>query len=261
MWKSFLISSFFSILSIYVSGQTKNTPSKTLEAVCIVGSDVGESYETRTEEISAYLESQHVKVHRFYDGNNNWEKIKKAAGNCTFFIYSGHGTNLGLDGGYGGIVINEFISAERILNELKFNNQPIVIYQSACGSAGSSSHDVGDIGIKEAYRRVVGTATPFLLIGAKGFYANNYIGGALDFINHIMDGKSLDEAFLATTEMWNNIEKKEKITDKRLSSIFQIGISSDKEHLYSSSKRKGYNIAYVGIPTFKINEAAILSKK
>jgi hypothetical protein len=261
MWKSFLISSFFSILSIYVSGQTKNTPSKKLEAVCIVGSDVRESYETRTEEISAYLESQNIKVHRFYEGNNNWEEIKKAAENCTFLIYSGHGTHLGLDGGFGGMVVDDFISAEQIMNELRFKKDAIVVYQSACGGAGSSAGDQGDIGLKTAESRIVGTATPFLLSGAKAYYANNYYGGALNFVKGMLEGKSVHESFINTAQTWTRIEKNQAYSDKRLSAINHIGITSENDYNKSSSKRKSYSIAYVGIPTFKINEAAILSKK
>ena len=261
MWKPFLILLFLIFAPLFIIAQTKNPAAKKHEAVCIVGSDVGYDYETRTEEIAEFLEAKNIKVHRFYDGNNNWDQIKRVAENCSFFIYSGHGTNLGLDGGYGGIVVDNFISAQQIVKELKFKKDAIVVFQSACGSAGSSSGDQGDIGVKKACDRVIGTATPFLLSGAKVFYANNYIGGAKDFVSNILEGKTINEAFITTTETWNKIEKNDQLIDKRLSPIFQIGISSEKQWNKANSKRKGYHIAYVGVPNFKLNELNLLSKK
>ncbi len=250
MYNSFFFAAslFFTLISL---GQ--NTPSKKLEALCIVGSRVGQSYEDRTEEIAEFLESKNVKVHRFYDGNNNWNKIKKAAENCTFFIYSGHGTYLGLDGGFGGMVVEDFISAQQIVDELKFKKDAIVIYQSACGGAGSSANDEGDLDLETAEERVVETATPFLLAGAKAYHANNYFGGALDFLKNLLGGKSVNESYISTAETWNTIEKNERLKSNRLPSIYYVGISSDDS--------QEFNVAYVGIPTFKLTELNLISKK
>lgn len=261
MSKPLIVFFVFIFFSECVRAQANNYPTKKLEAVCIVGSRVGDSYEERTEEIAEFLESHNVKVHRFYDGNNDWNSIKKAAENCTFFIYSGHGTFLGLDGGFGGMVIEDFISAQQIMNELKFKKDAIVVYQSACGGAGSSAGDQGDIGLKTAESRIIGTATPFLLSGAKAYYANNYYGGALNFVKGMLEGKSVNESFINTAQTWTRIEKNQTYSDKWLAAVNHIGITSDKDYNKSSSTGKSYSIAYVGIPTFKINEAAILSKK
>jgi hypothetical protein len=250
MYKSFF---FAASLFITLFSLSQNTPSKKLEALCIVGSRVSQSYEDRTEEIAELLESQNVKVHRFYDGNNNWEKIKKAAENCTFFIYSGHGTVLGLDGGFGGLVVEDFISAQQIVDELKFKKDAIVIYQSACGGAGSSADDEGDLDVETAEERVVETATPFLLAGAKAYHANNYFGGALDFLKNLLGGKTVSESYITTAETWNTIEKNERLKSNRLPSIYYVGISSDNS--------QEYNAAYVGIPTFKLTEPYLISKK
>jgi hypothetical protein len=250
MYKSvFLAASLF--ITLISLGQ--NSGSKKLEAVCIVGSRVSQSYEDRTEEIAEFLESKNVKVHRFYDGDNNWNKIKKAAENCSFFIYSGHGTVLGLDGGFGGLVVEDFISAQQIVDELKFKKEAIVIYQSACGGAGSSAGDQGDIGLETAEERVVETATPFLLAGAKAYHGNNYFGGALEFLENIFQGNTVNESFINTAEMWNTIEKNTRLKNPRLPSIYNVGISSDKS--------EEYNVAYVGIPTFKLTELNLISKK
>jgi hypothetical protein len=250
MYNSFFFAAslFFTLISL---GQ--NTTSKKLEALCIVGSRVGQSYEDRTEEIAEFLESKNVKVHRFYDGNNNWNKIKKATENCTFFIYSGHGTYLGLDGGFGGMVVEDFISAQQIVDELKFKKDAIVIYQSACGGAGSSADDEGDLDLETAEERVVETATPFLLAGAKAYHANNYFGGALDFLKNLLGGKTVSESYITTAETWNTIEKNERLKSNRLPSIYYVGISSDDS--------QEYNVAYVGIPTFKLTDLNLISKK
>jgi hypothetical protein len=260
MSKSFILFVAFIIFSECILAQVSNYPEKKLEAVCIVGSSVGTSYEERTEEIAVFLESNNVKVHRFYDGNNNWDRIKKAAENCTFFIYSGHGTTAGMDGGFGGMVIENFISASTIKEELVFKNQPLVIYLNACGSAGSSADDVGDIGSLEAQKRIVGTATPFILIGAKGFYANNYFGGAKMFVNNMLDNMNINEAFLKNIYSLKVI-KNEPIKDKRISSIYNIAFTTDRVYDKTKKKYRGYDIAYVGIPTYRLNVSQILSKK
>lgn len=249
MNKSFFLASIF--FSFLLFGQS--IPANKLEAVCIVGSNVDNSYENRTEEIAKFLESNNIKVHRFYEGNNSWNKIKKATENCTFFIYSGHGTVLGLDGGFGGLVIEDFVSAEQIKDELIFKKEAIVIYQSACGAAGTSADDEEYIGLETALDRVVETATPFLLAGAKAYHANNYFGGALNFLINIFEGNTINESFINTAEKWNTIEKNDRLKCKRLPSIYNVGISSDNS--------QEYNVAYVGIPMFKLTELILISKK
>lgn len=253
MSKPLIVFFAFIIFSECVRAQANNYSTKKLEAVCIVGSHVSDRYEERTEEIAEFLESHNVKVHRFYDGNNNWNRIKKAAENSTFFIYSGHGTVLGLDGGFGGLVVDEFVSAQQIVDELKFKKDAIVIYQSACGGAGSSADDEGDIDLETAEERVVETATPFLLAGAKAYHANNYFGGVLDFLENLFEGNTVNESYVNTAEMWNTIEKNTRLKNPRLPSIYNIGISSDKS--------EEYNVAYVGIPTFKLTELFLISEK
>ena len=107
-------------ISTFFLGFTQNSStSNQKEAVLIVGDQSPAEYKTRMEELAVILEAHKYKVHRFYSPNNKWVDIKKAALNASFFIYNGHGTHLGLNGGYGGLVIQEFISAQRIIDELK----------------------------------------------------------------------------------------------------------------------------------------------
>ena len=143
------------------------------------------------EKIAIDLERRNISVQSLYAPNNKWEDIKKASLNTSIFIYCGHGTELGLDGGYGGIVVDEFISAEQILNELKFNNNPIVLFQFVCGGAGTSIDDYADIGLKEAQKRIIGSAKPFLKNGAAGYFANNYSYGIIHFFDDFFAGENL----------------------------------------------------------------------
>ena len=151
------------------------------------------------------------------------------------------------------MVLEDFVSAQQIVKELKFKKDAIVIYQSACGAAGSSADDQGDISLKMVEERIVETATPFLLAGAKAYHANNYFGGVLNFLENIFEGNTVNESYVNTAEMWNTIEKNERLKTSRLPSIYKIGISYDKS--------QEYNVAYVGIPTFKLTELHLLPKK
>lgn len=265
------------ILSIVVTSVCSvKSINESREAVCILGSSLID----RNQEISdlnaivRYLESQKFKVHKFFNESNDWEAIKKASLNACIFIYRGHGTHLGIDGGFGGIVIGEFISAKRIASELKFNNNPIVLFPSVCGGAGSSAGDETDIGIDEAQKRVIGSSLPFFLCGAKAYYANNYSGGTLKFLNKLFENSTLEQLFETKALTWNTVEINKSVSDKRLNSNFKIGIASSEgggTSVVTSTKNgvsttktriscKGYNIAYVGDPNYRINGSVVLSK-
>lgn len=265
------------ILSIVVTSVCNaQSINESREAVCILGSSLID----RDQEISdlnaivRYLESQKFKVHKFFNESNDWEAIKKASLNACIFIYRGHGTHLGIDGGFGGIVIGEFISAKRIASELKFNNNPIVLFPSVCGGAGSSAGDETDIGIDEAQKRVIGSSLPFFLCGAKAYYANNYSGGMLKFLNKLFENSTLEQLFETKALTWNTVEINKSVSDKRLNSNFKIGIASSESggtSVVTSTKNgvsttktriscKGYNIAYVGDPNYRINGSVVLSK-
>ena len=265
------------ILSIVVTSVCNaQSNNESREAVCILGS----SLINRDQEISdlnaivRYLESQNYKVHKFFNESNDWEAIKKASINTSIFIYRGHGTHLGIDEGFGGIVIGEFISAQKIASELKFNKNPIVLFPSVCGGAGSSAGDETDIGILEAQKRVIGSSLPFFLCGAKAYYANNYSGGMLRFLNKLFENSTLEQLFESTASPWNTVEINKPVTDKRLNSNFKIGIASSEGGGTSVVTKtingltttktmiscKGYSIAYVGDPNYRINGSVVLSK-
>jgi len=272
--KMFAILIFSVVVATVCDAQSK--PTSPREAVCILGSDLLHRDQNIVDlnALVHYLESQNFRVHTFFNETNDWEAIKKASLNASIFIYSGHGTHLGIDEGFGGIVIGEFISAQKIANELKFAKNPIVLFSSVCGGAGSSAGDETDIGILEAQKRVIGSSLPFFLAGAKAYYANNYTGGMLNFLNKLVENSTLEQLFESTASPWNTVEINKSVTDKRLNSNFKIGIASSEgggtsvvtktvNGVTTTKTRiscKRYSIAYVGDPNYRINGSVVLSK-
>jgi hypothetical protein len=263
----------YSTISLF--GNAQSTTSKTQkEAVLIVGEGVSASNKARMEEIAVILEAQKYKVYRFYSPNNKWEDIKKAALNASFFIYNGHGTTLGLNDGFGGLVINEFISAQRIVDELKFNRNPVVIYQSACGAAGSSEGDPLDIGAHEAALRVSETAKPFLMVGASAYYADNYYGGVNTFLQHFLAGETLGAIYQEIASSWTNIELHHALNDTDLDSDLFIGVSSSgggkkevitqvngKQVKKYEDLEKKYSIAFIGPNELTVNDVVLVTSR
>jgi hypothetical protein len=225
------------------------------------------------ENIATLLESKNYKVHRFYDPNNEWEAIKKAALNASIFIYRGHGTHLGIDGGFGGIVVDQFVSGKEISTNLTFNLSPLVIFVSACGGAGSSAGDEQDIGVEEAKTRVLGSALPFLLAGAQGYYANNYEDGAYEFLEQWTDQITLEACYMNSIYEWCTVRTNESVEDERIPNSFNIAISSSPDnsvHTLSTTtngktttkkinRKFAYSIAYLGNPQLTL--AQTLKKK
>jgi hypothetical protein len=245
-------------------------------AVLIIGSEMDDLVfcERRMNEIALFLESSNYQVHKFYHPNNSWEEIKKVSNNASIFVYQGHGTELGIDGGYGGLVLDKYVSGEMIARELKFTNHPIIFFMSVCGGAGSSAGDLTDIGVSLARKRVASSSLPFFLSGASAYYANNYYGGVLNCLKLMQAGKNLGEAFEITASEWTTIEKIESLNDNRLPAYNKIGIASSKgggKGILTTTVNgktenkevimpKGYRCAFVGNTGFKLNATDIVYK-
>ena len=215
------------------------------------------------ESIHTFFKSKNVIVKTFYHPKTSWKDIVKASKDASFFVYSGHGMSWP-DGKYGGLDLNEAISSEDIVNDLKLRSNAIIIFKSVCGGAGSSANDDGDIGIKKAIERVSDYSKPFLNIGASAYYADNFGKGCLSFLNNFFEGKTIKECFgnsigwLAKFE----IEKNYKF-DKRKS----IGLASSNwggtvtktsyingvKSVREVPATKNYNIAYVANPSYSIS--------
>jgi hypothetical protein len=264
---------FIFCITLSISGNAQSTTTKNQkEAVLIVGESVSADNKTRMEELALILEAHKYKVYRFYSPNNNWVDIKRAALNASFFIYSGHGTNLGLEGGYGGLVVQEFVSAQQIKDELKFNRNPVVIYQFACGAAGTSETDKGEIGIREATKRVAETAKPFLEVGAGAYYADNYIGGVNNFLELFLSGKTIGDVYQETASEWCTIEVNRLLNDVDLNSNLSIEVSSSggeqKEVVKTINGKqvkkiviepKEYSVAFVGRKELTVNDVFLVT--
>ena len=236
-----------------------------LRAVIIVGDQQDGTMNAieDMENIHTLFKSKNVIVKTFYHPKTSWKDIVKASKDASFFVYSGHGMSWP-DGKYGGLDLNEAISSEDIVNDLKLRSNAIVIFKSVCGGAGSSASDDGDIGIKKAIERVSDYSKPFLNIGASAYYADNFGEGCISFLNIFFEGKTIKECFgnsigwLAKFE----IEKNYKF-DKRKS----IGLASSdwggtvtKTSYINGVKSvrevpatKDYNIAYVANPSYSIS--------
>jgi hypothetical protein len=167
-----------------------------LRAVIIVGDQQDGTIDAieDMENIHTFFKSKNVIVKTFYHPKTSWKDIIKASKDASFFVYSGHGMSWP-DGKYGGLDLDEAISSEDIVNDLKLRSNAIVIFKSVCGGAGSSASDDGDIGIKKALERVSDYSRPFLNIGASAYYADNFGNGCLSFLNNFFEGKTMKECF------------------------------------------------------------------
>ena len=255
----YLLCIIFSLLLISYSQADQ------LRAVIIVGDQQDGTMNAieDMENIHTFFKSKNVIVKTFYHPKTSWKDIVKASKDASFFVYSGHGMSWP-DGKYGGLDLDEAISSEDIVNDLKLRSNAIVIFKSVCGGAGSSASDDGDIGIKKAIERVSDYSKPFLNIGASAYYADNFGEGCLSFLNIFFEGKTIKECFgnsigwLAKFE----IEKNYKF-DKRKS----IGLASSdwggtvtKTSYINGVKSvrevpatKDYDIAYVANPSYSIS--------
>ena len=258
---------------IYGFSSFKNSKkSSPLEAVLIVGNtEKGTAASIKDMNALALIfENRGIKVTKFYDRNTNWEAIKRAAKNASFFVYSGHGSTMGINGKTGGLCLNQMITTKQILEELQLKKNAVVFFKSVCGGAGSSADDSKDIGIEEATTRVTDYAQPFFTIGAACYYADNYEDGIHQFLTHFLAGMTTEECYIANTQhdyVCREISKPFLLDRKK-----QIAISSDQpggmttQYVFNNGKTtykkipafKNYDIAFVGNPDFTIEEMTSL---
>lgn len=150
-----------------------------------------------------YLRERGVQVKEFYHPNTKWKDILKASEGANLFIYSGHGSNQGINYDVGGLCLLDGIRhASEIKSELKLHKNALVIFNSACSSAGSSADDKKDIGYKEAQKRVAEYAYPFLVNTNGAYLANNDTDWMIAFFMSFFSGKSLNEIY--TKELLKN---------------------------------------------------------
>jgi hypothetical protein len=258
----------FSIL-LFGFSSFKNSPkSVPLEAVLIVGNTENGTTSSIKEmnTLALIFENRGIKVTKFYDKNTDWEAIKKAAKTASFFVYSGHGSTMGINGGSGGLCLIEMITAKQMIEELRLKKNAVVLFKYVCRGAGSSADDFNDIGIEEATTRVSDYAQPFFTIGAACYYANNYYGGIDYVLKNFLEGMTFEECYLENTHGDYNCREilKPFIFDPNkkiaIASNQQVGmathcvIKNGKTICKKIPSRKSYDIAFVGNPDLTIED-------
>jgi hypothetical protein len=236
-----------------------------LKAVIIVGDlqDGTVSAIEEMEDIHSFFKSKNVSVSTFYHPKTNWKDIVRASKDASFFLYRGHGMSWP-DGKYGGLDLNDAISSEAIINDLKLKTNAIVIFQSVCGGAGSSASDDADIGIQKAITRVSDYSRPFLSVGASAYYADNFGDGCLNFLNDFFNGKTMKECFENSIGWSAKLEIDQNYKYDRSKSVgvassswggtvthtsYINGVKSVRE----VPSFKNYDIAYVADPGYSIS--------
>lgn len=169
---------------------------QTKTAVIVLGEDHLATQKLQLDEMAIYLQSKQIRVIKMYYPNTEWSKLVHVAKDCDFFVYAGHGcSNCGLDGEYGGLVLNEFITANRMQQELRFLKQPLVIILNSCGAAGTASDDDKTTTKQILTKRIFDTATPYFTCGAKGYFASNWYNEYQVFLDNYLINESLKTSF------------------------------------------------------------------
>jgi hypothetical protein len=264
-----LVVALFLTPLIYGFSSFKNSEkSAHLEAVLIVGNtEKGTASSIKDMNALALIfEKRGIKVTKFYNRNTDWKAIKRATKTASFFVYSGHGSTMGINGKTGGLCLNQMITTKQILEELQFKKNAVVLFKSVCGGAGSSADDSMDIGIEEATTRVTDYAHPFFTIGAACYYANNYDGGINQFLTNFLNGMTVEECYNTNTQ--NDYVCREISKPFILDPNKQIAIASNQregmttQYIFKNGKTtykkipsfKNYNIAFAGNPDLTIEE-------
>jgi hypothetical protein len=248
-----------------------------LKAILIVGYQEDGTQEAMRDmdKVVNLFEQHSIAVFRFYNEKANWKEIVKASKDCQFFVYCGHGSDMGENGNAGGICINTMVSSAQLIRELKLKENAIVLFQSVCNGAGSSAGDLKDIGIVTAKKRVTHYATPFLKVGAAAYLAINYSDGVLHFLEDFLDGTALKLAYENQAESWSNVLFNDPFPgylDKTYSIAANEGGGKSILTTYVNGKKtqkeivspKEYDVAYVGPSEFTIHDirkAGLLSGK
>lgn len=236
-------------------------PKPQWQALLIVAhqEDLTQEAIAKMQRVETFLKSQNVKVHTFYYPNEDWKGICKVAPNCHILVYSGHGTPQ--ENGYGGLALKESISPERIVAEMKLKPGALVCFQSVCGGAGSSASDDGDIGIKEAEKRVLSSSEPFFKIGAKAYYANNYEDGCLNFLKLIFQNQSFGDAYYQTTSVWTKVELEKTLPNSSHFISIAASLPSGNKSIRTSYDGNGNVIKREEIEAFKEYDIAFIGEK
>ncbi len=267
-------------LSAQVKKTSKSQPLtksklKQLKAVIVVG-DVdsddkdgwwNKEFVAQQKQNAAYLRKCGVKVFEFYHPNTKWKDIVSASKGANIFIYSGHGSNQGINYPAGGLCLMDGIRhASEIKSELKLHKNALVIFNSACSTAGSSAGDKFDIGYKEAQKRVAEYAYPFLCTTNGAYLADNNTDWMIPFFKQFFNGKALKEIYKKELLSYDKLEP---IGIYKYDKSYEVGVSSNlpiteyeelttvtngKTTVEKIKSHKEYDIAYVSKPNYCVKD-------
>ena len=238
---------------------------KMIKAVIIVGNDATQFiYEQR--QVASYLKNLGIAVVELYTPNCKWEDVKKASNGAHILIYAGHGGTIGKEKEKQGVLyLNEgIIEGEQLVDGLKLNKNALVLFNHACSSAGSKASDDYDIGIEEATRRVEDYAKPFIKLNAGCYYANNYINCLIPILTKFFSGVTIKDIYNNDASTWTKIENRKIYSFNKK---YEVAVASQICGYVSQTttingfsiteqvnRGKSYDIAYVGIPEFTVND-------
>lgn len=220
-----------------------------LSAVAIVG-DVGaytEDYKSDMDTAVQALHNHGVTVHKFYHGEGafTWADIVVAAEGAEFIIYMGHGVYSGAMptptwvGGFW-LRSNHYISPDQIRTDLDgwLAEDSAVILSHVCFAAGSAAGE-SELSLPEAQRRIQLYAEPFVDLGMRTYFANNYFRSAANLINQLLadqeDRQTNGAIFKATYPF-------------RESEFHATDYPQTGYDLWLSRDVAGWNHAFVGVP-------------
>lgn len=221
-----------------------------LNAVAIVG-DVGaytEDYKSDMDTAVQALQNHGVTVQKFYHGEGafTWADIVAAAEGAEFIIYMGHGVYSGsmpTPTWVGGFWLRSghYISPDQIRTDLDgwLAEDSAIIFSHACFTAGSASSDPTELPLSEAQRRVQMYAAPFVDLGMRTYFANNYFRSAANLINRLLadpaERESNGAIFKATYPY-------------RASEFHATSYPQETYDLWLSGDVAGWDHAFVGVP-------------
>lgn len=226
----------------------------TLKAVAIVG-DVGDAtsrYKEDMDRAVAALQSHGVAVDKFYYGERSftWADIITAATGAHFLLYMGHGvwwdgtcTQPTLVGGFY-LGSGQFVHPDQIRSDLNGRISPgaTVILSHVCFSAGQSRCDSNTLSQDEAARRVQMYAAPFVDIGLKAYFANNYFYSAKNYVNQIL-------ADPATRKTMGGIFRNVYPNDS--SKFRDLSYPAPDYDMWLNGDTGAWHHAFVGVPSYR----------
>ena len=216
-----------------------------LKAILIVGyvEESTPSYIEEQQEVARFLRHKGVHVVEFYSPKDIWSAIVDSAKDAHILLYDGHGNLAGDDYPSGFSLSGGAVTAFSINQELKLHPNALILFNHVCYGAGSSASDTQDIGIMEACRRVGIYAHPFIDLKAGCYYANNYTGSMVDFLELFLKKKT---AKVIMEEQGNRFSEIKRTEVYSFNKSYRLSVSS------STSTGKSIQTTYInGVKSVK----------